>query len=122
MQPLKKQLKLDSRSYYITHMNILNALLPIKMTPAEIEIIAAFLEINGTLADNRFSTTGRQIVRDSLRISHQYLTNYIQSLMKKGFIVKKNDKLQLIPILFPESESQEYSITIINDKTIQRLL
>lgn len=118
MKILTKKLKLNSREYYITHMNILNALLPIKLTPAEIEIIAAFLEINGTLANNRFSTTGRQIVRKTLNISHQYLTNYIKSLVKKGFITNNDDKLELIPILFPEEKTQEYKIHITNENKV----
>jgi len=118
MKPLKKQLRLDNKEFYITHMSIVNALLPIKMTPKEVEIIAAFLSITGTLADDRFSTTGRQVVRNMLGISHQYLTNYIKSLIKKGFIQNNNDKLELTPILFPEREEQNYIIKLVNTDNV----
>ena len=114
MKPLKKQLKLDNKEFYDTHMSIVNALLPVKMTPKEVEIVAAFLSITGTLAEDRFSTTGRQVVRKLLGISHQYLTNYIKSLIKKGFIQENNNKLELIPILFPERKEQNYIIKLVN--------
>ena len=114
MKLLKKQLRLEKHEYYITHLTLVNALLPVKLTPKEIEVLGIFMSFEGELAENRFSTTGKQLVRDKLKLSHPGLANYMKSLMTKKFLVKVKDSIEILPILLPEKEEQLYQIKIIN--------
>ena len=114
MEILKKQLSLESNEYLITHLSLVNVLLPVKLRPKEIEILAIFMSFTGELANNMFSTTGRQLVRVKLNISNAGLANYIMSLKKKGFIKKVEGIYRVYPILHPQKEEQAYQIKLIN--------
>lgn len=116
MNPISKSLILNNEDYFRVHMEIINPLLPIKLSPKEIEILAIFMTFTGTLEQDKFSTTGKKIVREKLKLSHQSLSNYIASLVKKGFLVESDNKLELRPILFPHKEEQTYLIKLINEK------
>lgn len=116
MTTLKKKLELSERDFYRVHMHIVNALLPIKLSTKEIDILTAFMSFTGTLAEDRFSTTGKKIVRETLGISNQVLWNHINALRDKKLIYL-NDKNVLIinPVLFPKDLlNQKYSIELIN--------
>lgn len=112
---ISKTLKLSSDDYYRIHMEIINPILPVKLSHKEIEILSIFMSFTGTLAENRFSTTGKKLVREKLKLSHQSLSNYIISLSKKGFLIDKNNELSLLPILFPNNKEQIYLIKLINN-------
>ena len=75
------------------------------------------MRFNGTLAEQRFSTTGKKLARESLNLSHQNLSNYINSLKAKGFI---NEDDQILPILFPDSRIQTYTIKLENETNNNR--
>ena len=47
-------------------MEIINPFLPIKLTPREIEVLAAFMSLENELAEDRFGTTARKVVRNKL--------------------------------------------------------
>jgi len=113
---ISKTLKLSPDDYYRVHMELINPILPVKLSPKEIEILSIFMSFTGTLAENRFCTTGRKMVRDKLFLSHQSLSNYIINLTKKGFIKEEEDEsdnLTLLPILFPNDKEQVYLLKII---------
>lgn len=115
MKILKKQLRLEEHKYFTTHLEIVNSVLPIKLTPKEIEILAIFMSFTGELGEDRFNTMGKKIVRGKMGLSHPGLGNYIKALQKKGFLRKeKNGKLKILEILFPEIEEQYYQFKIIN--------
>lgn len=114
MEILKKQLRLEAHEYYSTHLALINALLPIKLTPKEIEVLALFMTFQGELAEDRFSTTGKKIVRDRLKLSQPGLANYIKSLIKKGFLKKVKNNIEILTILQPEKELQLYQFKLIN--------
>jgi len=114
MEILQKQLKLEIHEYYSTHLSLINALLPIKLTPKEVEVLALFMTFKGELANDRFGTTGKKIVRDKLKLSQPGLANYMKSLISKGFLKKINGGIQILPILQPEKEYQMYQFKLIN--------
>lgn len=119
MNPIQKVLKLTKYEYYETHLSIINALLPTKMTPMEIKVLSRFMALEGDIAIDRFGTSARKIVRDNLNISTAGLSNYIGekgSLTEKKFIYQKpgTDLIEILPLLFPEKEEQGYMFKIIN--------
>jgi hypothetical protein len=112
MKIIIKALNLDLHNYYVTHLNILNAIFPVKLTPKEIEVLAVFISFEGDLAELRFSTTGRKIVKQRLNISDGGLGNYINSLKEKRFIREGTNGLYIIPLVFPESKEQSYQFKL----------
>lgn len=113
MNTITKSLKLQGIEYYITHLTIVNCLLPIKMTPMEIKILAWFMSFTGELFSDRFGATGKKIVKEKLSLSHQGLSNYIRVLKEKKFLIEKEGTITILPILFPENVEQIYMIKLI---------
>lgn len=107
---IKKVLKLGTIEYYNTHLQIINPLLPIQLTPKEIEILANFMSFEGTIAHDRFGTTAKKIVKDRMELSNAGISNYMKSLKDKGFITNNT----IVPILFPENGEQLYYFKLIN--------
>lgn len=113
MKPLSKKLILTSNEYYIVHLSIVNALIPVKLTPKEIEVLACFMSLKGDIAKDRFGSTARKFVKQTLNLSDGGLGNYLKSLKEKNFITKENE---IISILMPNEEKQDYLIQLINKK------
>lgn len=114
MSIIKKALKLKKEEFYKKHLLIINHILPIQMTNKEAEVLAAFISLEGDIAKDPFSTSGRKIVRERLNIKPGGLGNYLEQLKSKGFIVlnKENNSLQVIPILIPSKEQQLYQFKL----------
>lgn len=113
MKPIVKTLKLGKIEYYITHLSIVNSLLPVKLTPKEIEVLAWFMSFD-YFEKERFGTTTRKIVRAELNISHQGLSNYLKSLTMKKFLVEREYGFDILPVLFPAKDQQTYMLKLIN--------
>lgn len=114
MQPIQKILKLNKNSYYETHLSIINTLLPVKMTPKEIEVLARFMALEGDIAKQRFGASAKKIVKEQLELSSAGLSNYMISLNDKGFINKET--MEILPILIPDNEEQVYMFKLVNFK------
>ena len=114
MKAVAKTLLLNKIEYYITHLSIINCLLPIKMTSTEIKILAWFMSFSGELGNDRFSATGRKIIRSKLGLTHQGLSNFMHSLLEKKFLLEKDGKLSILQILHPEPDEQTYMIKLKN--------
>lgn len=110
MERLVKILKLNNDDYFIQHLAIVNSVLPVKLTPKEIEVLGTFMSFTGELGERRFEATARKIVMDKLGLSPGGLSNYLKSLKDKGF-VKNNE---ILDILFPEKEEQIIVFKLIN--------
>ena len=111
-KPITKTLSLDRIDYFQTHLSIVNCLIPVKLTPKEIEVLACFMSFTGTLAEDRFSTTGKKIVRETLQISHQGLSNYMKYLSDSGFLIETNGRTEILPLLQPNIDQQVYMIKL----------
>lgn len=116
MNIIKKSLKLNKSDYYTKHLLIINHILPIQMTPKEAEVLAAFMSLEGDLARDPFSTTGRKLVRQKVGISAGGLGNYLDQLKEKGFILENNKDLKILPILIPENRIQGYQFKLEVDE------
>lgn len=117
MKQIRKVLKLSKVDYYETHLSIINCIFPkeVRMTPMEIKVVAAFMALEGDVAQFRFGPTGKKIVMNNLGISPAGLSNYITSLTNKNFIDKSMaDMPKIIPLLTLESDEQIYMIKILN--------
>ncbi len=112
MRIIRKQLKLPKNDYYIKHLQIVNVFLPVQLTPREIEILAAFMSLEGDIAEDRFGTSARKIVMQGLNLSQGGLGNYMKSLQTKGFITKQGPRMNILPILHPQPESQGYQFKL----------
>lgn len=108
---IKKVLELNRFDYFITHLKIINPVLPVQLTPKEIELLANFMILEGSIANDRFGTTGRKIIKEKMDIGAAGISNYMKSLKEKGFITKDNE---ILPILFPENKEQFYQFKLIN--------
>lgn len=115
MKVIKKVLRLEKNEYYTKHLLIINPLLPKQLTPKEAEVLAAFMSLEGDLANMPFSTTGRKLVREKLNISAGGLGNYLDQLKEKGFILEGNNGLFILPILIPNSKEQIYQFKLIEN-------
>ena len=114
---LRKVLRLNKRKYYETHLQIVSALLPVKPTPKEVEVLAAFLALGGDIAKDRFGTTARKMVKSELRLSDGGLGNYLKSLKDKMFIIHREGEDQINPLLECESQVQNYMVQLVNTES-----
>jgi len=111
MKPLLKKLQLHTKEYYIVHLYILNALIPVKLTPKEIDVLAYFMSLQGDIGKDRFGSSARKMVKEALNLSDGGLGNYLKSLKEKGFITENN---QIPEVLIPSHDKQEYVLMLIN--------
>jgi DNA-binding MarR family transcriptional regulator len=116
---IKKSITLKKDEYYKKHLEVINPFLPVKLTKMEIVVLAAFMSLQGDLiAQDRFCTSGRKHVRDTLGLSPGGLGNYLDAFKKKGFIyANENGVIEILPILFANPEEQVYVFKITLDVT-----
>lgn len=117
IKPIIKTLHLSKMDYYTTHLFLINAMLPIKLTTKEIEVLALFMSFDGDLAKDRFGTTAKKLVRENMnpKISHAGLSNYISSLENKKIIQKnKEGKFEIRSLFNTNSEEQIYQFKLVN--------
>lgn len=116
MEQIKKHLKLSKDQYYESHLSIVNCILPVKLTPTEISVLAAFMSLNGDIGKDRFGTTARKMVKKKLGISASGLSNYLRDLKNKEFLLEEKEKeYTILPLLFPEEKEQLYLFKLVNE-------
>lgn len=113
---IRKIIRLHGDGFYAKHLEIINPFLPIKLTPKEIDVLSAFIALEGELAEDRFGTTGRKIVMKKLGITPGGLGNYLKSLKTKGFVYKKGGAFYIASIVMPSEENfyQDYRFRLAN--------
>lgn len=113
---ISKTLRLDKHTYYETHLSLINCLLPVKMTPKEIEVLARFMELDGSIAEDRFGTSARKMIKENLGLSDGGLGNFLGSLKKKRFLIKdtQTDKWIIHHLLRAAKDEQEYNFKLEN--------
>jgi len=117
MKVIRKKLILNKKDYYKIHLNIINSILPVKLTSKELEVLAVFMSLEGDIKKDPFGTSGRKIVMSIVGISPGGLGNYLHSLKKKGFINIVNNKLNILNILIPEEKNQFYEFKISKNES-----
>jgi hypothetical protein len=113
MEILKKRLTLNKNEYYQTHLNIVNVFLPVKMTPKEIEVLAHFMSLEGSIAEDRFGTSARKLVMQHMNLKPGGLGNYFKTLKEKKFLMENGQKkLEIFSLLYPEPLVQSYQFQL----------
>ncbi len=119
MEVIQKGFKLTNDEYYKFHLNVLNAVLSVKLTEKELDVLAAFMSLDKKIIqDDIFNLMARKKVRELLNLSSAGLGNYLKSLINKGFLIKNEitNKITIIDILLPDENKQGYMFKIIKIK------
>ena len=120
MKPLQKIIKFkEEHEFYLMHLNIIGAFIPVELTKKEREVLSHFMCFKGQLAEtNLFNTEHRKIVKKKMNnMSDAGLTNYITTLRQKEILVEnKEGSLKIKEYLFPSSDKvQIYQFKIIKE-------
>jgi len=120
MSKRKKVFRLDGLDYYRKHLEVLNTLLPVKLTDKEIDIISILLDRDiSDIEDDLLSTDIRRRLRETLNLSHANISTRLKKLEEKGFIrktvVNKKEKKVLRNFLFPDPSGRTNYEIIIKD-------
>lgn len=109
MKRVKKE-RLNKKEFIPKYLKLINVILPLPLTNKELEILSAFMELEGDLVENdRFGTQARSYVREKFGFkTHSNLDNYIKYFKNKGVIFSdRNGKLQINPkISIPKNEKE----------------
>lgn len=98
----------NRRAYILAHLELINCILPVKTTPREREILAAFMDKPG----ERFSPKNRAAVRQELDMKSANLSKAIRELQAKDFLKEKEDGLlEIHPVIIPTEGEQKYILT-----------
>ncbi len=112
---IKKIISVPREQYFIQHLSIINSMLPVRLTPKEIEVLGSFMSLKGDIVEeDRFGTTCRKIVKERLNLSDGGLGNYIKALRDKNFIYTNEDgNLTIQEVLMADENNQSYLFKII---------
>lgn len=115
MKIIQKAFMLDNEKYYVLHLHIVNAILPVKLTDKELEVLAAFMALDKSIIeDGYFNPIARKKVMKKLELIPAGLSNHLASMIKKGFLIKNNvtNFISIKEFLLPEEDGQGYQFKI----------
>ena len=116
MKIIQKAFKVENQEYYTMHLHIVNAILPVKLTDKELEVLSAFMGLDkNIIEENYFNPVARKKVLKRLDLSAAGLSNHLKSMINKGLLTK-NDITNTITIkefLLPEEDGQGYQFKIM---------
>ena len=115
MKVISKIIEVSKDEYYFKHLSILNTLLPVSLTVKEMQVLATFMaEDYELIKDDMFNSFVRSRVMQTLKISHGSLSNYLRSMIIKGFLNKHSvtNKITVQEFLIPENIQQGYRIKL----------
>ena len=70
MKVIQQVFNLNREKYFATHLSILNAILPAKLTDKELEVLSAFMSLDETITqENMFNSEARKRVMKKLNLS-----------------------------------------------------
>ena len=106
-----KNIVLNRKEAYPHYLRLINVILPKPLTPREIDVLSAFMELEGDIIEeDRFGTQARKIVREKFGFKkHSNLDNYIKYLKNKGVLyLDENDgKLRINNrVAIPQDENE----------------
>ena len=94
----EKKERVSRNKFYHKYLQLINVILPEPLTTKEIEILSAFMELEGDLIEeDRFGTQCRKYIRDKFKFkSYSNLDNYIKYMKQKGVLLRDEDTGKLI--------------------------
>tara|TARA_R110002012_G_scaffold52969_2_gene136138 strand:- start:3653 stop:4009 length:357 start_codon:yes stop_codon:yes gene_type:complete len=103
---------LDRKDFYPKYLKLVNVILPKPLTSKEIEILSAFMELQGdVIEDDRFGTQSRKLIRKKFGFkTYSNIDNYIKYFKDKGVLVKEDGKLQINRRIFIPKDEQEVEL------------
>ena len=105
---------LDRKQFYPKYLKLVNVILPKSLTTKEIEILSAFMELQGdAIEDNRFGTQARKLVRQKFGFkNYSNIDNYIKYFKNKGVLISDdNKKLMINRRIFIPKDEQDVELT-----------
>jgi len=108
MKRIKKQ-HVSRKEFYPQYLKLVNVILPKPLTAKEIEVLSAFMELEGDLVENdRFGTQARKLIREKFGFKkHSNIDNYIKYFKRKGVLYIDGSKLRVIEsINIPKDERE----------------
>ena len=121
MKRIKKQ-HVSRKEFYPQYLKLVNVILPKPLTTKEIEVLSAFMELEGDLVENdRFGTQARKLVREKFGFKkHSNIDNYIKYFKRKGILYIDDSKLRVIEsVNIPKDEKEvelSFNFTFNNGK------
>lgn len=116
MQVVRKSIKCSSREeYYVLHLNIINPLLPNKLTEKEIMILSSFMAADEKLVeDDRFNSLVRKKVMEKHKLSAGGLSNHLKAMIDKGFLRRSDvtKRIKINDFIIPGKNMQGYQFRI----------
>lgn len=116
MQVVRKSIKCSSEEeYYKLHLNIINPLLPNKLTEKEIMILSSFMSVDDKLVeDDRFNSLVRKKVMEKHKLSAGGLSNHLKSMIEKGFLNRSDvtGRIKINSFVLPGKNMQGYQFRI----------
>jgi len=118
MKIISKKIKAEKEDYYYKHLSIINNLLPTTLSNKEIQVLSLFLsEDKNLIQEDMFNTLVRKRVMKKIGISDASLSNYLRTMIGKGFLTRNNitNKITVKDFLIPEDKVQGYQIQLISE-------
>lgn len=117
-ETINRRMILSKTDYYETHLLFVNCILPsnLRLTPMEMKVLAAFMGLEGDIAEYRFGASAKKVVMKKLSLSVTSLANHLASLIAKDAIVKDGDQTHILPMLIPHNGEQTYLFKLIKNK------
>jgi DNA-binding MarR family transcriptional regulator len=115
----KKVFSLPKREYLLKHLEVLNSIIPVKLSPTERQMIAILLDREEDLVLNDLlSKEVRKKLREELNMSYQNLSARLKRLKNEGFIYldPADNKWKLIKFLLPDPSGRIEYVIIVKDK------
>lgn len=109
----------SSFQYCKKHLEIISALLPVKLHSREIDVLATFFSLPRDITEgDLFNTLARKKVKSILKMSDGGLSNHIKNIYDKGFIYRDgvNGALKVKDYLIPSEKKQIYKFKLIYEK------
>jgi len=104
---IRKELEIEGSDFYLTHLKLINALLPVELTNKEMLVLSRLLYFNFTESlIKKYKGNYRKYIRNILNLSSSSLFNYLSKMIKNGVIVN-GDTGEVNQLLIPEN-TQEY--------------
>lgn len=111
MKKVSKTISLDSSNYYRVHLELINPILPVRLSDRELLVLSCMMGVGDC-----FSKEGRKKVREKMGLSFGSLTNYIRQLKDKGFILGEDGDYRINGLIVPNGDSQEYYFKIVRNE------
>lgn len=116
MKIISNVMKVDSFTYYVKYLEIVNAMMRHKLTYKEMEVLAAFMSQDKNLiSEDMFNGVVRKKVMEKLGLKPGGLGNHLKVLIDKKFLVKNKitKKITIKPYLVPEDNDQGFRIKLV---------